>query len=1082
MTAGKTISAKITRPGLTGVVQRNRLFRILDGLMKKPVCWISSTAGSGKTKLVSSYLDFRKLPCIWYSCDQGDADPATFFYYLGLAAKKVAPRYKKPLPLLTPQYLEDIRSFTRTYFEQLYDRLAVRRTSNTVTHHFVVVLDNYQDVPDDSPFQDMIAGGLDIIPEGVRILVISRSGPPAAFARLLAGDKISLLEYGDMRFTLEESNDLLHERIPALDDQSAKAMYEKTEGWAAGIILMLEWARLKGMETAPEPAEDVAYSRIFDYFAGEIFDKTPREVQSFLLKTAFLPILSVPLAEALTGIAHVRQILVDLNRCNYFTERLSGSGQRYRYHPLFRDFLLNRARTKSTPDELARMQREAAALLEQSGQIEDAAKLYGESGEGECLARMVIHHARELLGQGRNKTIAEWIAGVPSSIADHHPWLLYWSGMCSFPFDRSQARKYLEKALALFNVRNDTSGLYLSWAGIVDTYVFELDEREHLDDCIADFEFLRRIHPAFPSKEIDLIASSRMLISLILRKTDQPKWVLQWFDRVSVLLQENPSIDIQMDILFFVSLYYLWTGEYHKNAILLERAETEILQHQSSPFVVIHIKMMKGMHCFVTAQYDSAIKILSDGLEITQQSDVDVSTSMLWGFKAAAEMASGNREMARFSHKKQMATALDKGRTLDIFYCRITAAWQALLDGDTSLAAENMEMISVTVEKRGTSYYRALWHIGMAQIAFLQGRPGEARIHISQAHRISLDMKSRVIEWYSLLITAWIFFQEGRKKAGLKSLRSALLLGRENGYAHLEFYQPAVMQFLYARALAEEIEPAYVKEQIRKLGLTPPAPQNAAASACLLEDWPYPIKIFTLGGFEIIKDDKPLLVSGKVQKKPLEMLKAVIAAGGVNVPVRHLTDSLWPDADGDLAHKSFETTLGRLRRLLGGDNFVRYSTSQVSLDLFRCRVDSLLLGQLIEEIRKSPDDRTFELCEKALLLYKGPFLPSDTALPWTVHRRETLKSALLHLMITNGRRFEEAGSWDRAADYYIKGLDLDSLAEIFYQRLMVCYQKLGSNADVARTYARCRSQLLNHLGTEPSVKTRSIYSSILQKR
>jgi LuxR family transcriptional regulator, maltose regulon positive regulatory protein len=135
-----------------------------------------------------------------------------------------------------------------------------------------------------------------------------------------------------------------------------------------------------------------------------------------------------------------------------------------------------------------------------------------------------------------------------------------------------------------------------------------------------------------------------------------------------------------------------------------------------------------------------------------------------------------------------------------------------------------MEMISAAVEKMRTSYYRALWCIGMAQIAFLRGRPGEAKNHISKAHRIGLDMKSRVIEWYSLLITAWILLQEGRTKEGFGSLRSALLLGRENGYTHLEFYQPSVMQFLYARALEEKIEPEYVKGQIRKLGLTPPAP------------------------------------------------------------------------------------------------------------------------------------------------------------------------------------------------------------------------------------------------------------------
>jgi LuxR family transcriptional regulator, maltose regulon positive regulatory protein len=1080
MTAEKTISVKITRPSLSGVIQRKRLFSILTDLAAKPVIWISSPAGSGKTTLVSSYLDFRQLPRIWYQCDEGDSDLATFFYYMGLAARKAAPRYKKSLPLLTPEYLASIPIFTRIYFETLYSRLLTPQGAAGPQHGFSIVLDNYQDVPGDSPFHDMIANGLEMIPEGVRVIVISRSDPPAAFARLQANDKISLFPHGDIRFTLKESKELLYGRIPELGSRAMKTIYERTEGWAAGIILMLERARLKG--TQMEPAADFADGRIFDYFAGEIFDKTPKAVQDFLLKTAFLPMLSVSLAEKLTGVRNAGRILATLNRHNYFTERLTGGGYGYQFHPLFRDFLLNRVKTKSTPAELVHMQKAAAALLEQSGQIEDAARLYSDAGEGQYLARMVIHHAREFLGQGRNKTVAEWIAGIPGRMAGDNPWLLYWTGMCSFPFDMPNARKYLEKSFALFQAVDDTSGLYLSWAGIVDTYTFELGEWKHLDRCIDLFEELRRTYPSFPSRETDLIASSRMLISLILRKTDQPKWVLQWFDRMSALLQETPSVDIQMDTAFFMSVYYLWKGEYHRNALLLQRAEADILHHAPSPFAVIRNKMMIGTHYWVTAQYDSALKTLSEGLDIAQESGVHVFDSLLWSFRAATEMATGHKDIAVKSLKNQMKTGLETANTLDIFFYHINCAWHALLNGNVSLAFENMETISAMTAKMGTPYYRALWNVGMAQVEFLQGRTKEAGSRISKAQRIGRDMKSQVIEWYSLLIDAWFLLQEGRESEGLGSLRRGLSLGRKHGYVHLEFYQPSVMQFLCARALEEGIETGYIQGLIRTLKLAPPANDQGEASARFIHDWPYPIKIFTLGRFEVLKDDGPLGYAGKVQKKPLEMLKAIIAAGGTNVPAGHLTDALWPDADGDLAHKSFEMTLSRLRRLLGGDDFIRYSTGQLSIDLQSCQVDSIALTHLIGEIRKSPDDQIVGLCEKALSLYKGPFLPADTGMPWAVHKREMLKSSLLHIIITTGRHYEQAGEWERAAEYYIKGLDTDNLAEIFYQRLMICYQKLGSNADAVRTYNRCVSLLHDNLGIRPSAETGAIYSSLIPRK
>ena len=204
-----------------------------------------------------------------------------------------------------------------------FETSSIRSVSH-LTKTFIV-LDNYQDVPADSPFHDMIANGFDVIPEGVHIVVISRSEPPPPLARLQANDKIDLLQYSDIRFTFDESRELVHGRIPKLDNECIKAMHEKTEGWAAGIILMLERVRLDG--TGIESAADFAYERVFDYFAGEIFNRTEKGVQDFLLKTAFLPMLSVPLAEKLTGVDNAGRILSTLNRHHFFTERLSGSGQ-----------------------------------------------------------------------------------------------------------------------------------------------------------------------------------------------------------------------------------------------------------------------------------------------------------------------------------------------------------------------------------------------------------------------------------------------------------------------------------------------------------------------------------------------------------------------------------------------------------------------------------------------------------------------------------------------------------------------------------------------------------------------------------
>ncbi len=78
--------------------------------------------------------------------------------------------------------------------------------------------------------------------------------------------------------------------------------------------------------------------------------------------------------------------------------------------------------------------------------------------------------------QGRNKTVEEWISGIPGGAQEANPWLSYWIGVCSIPLDMPRARKYLEKAFESFETMDDIAGIYMSWAGIVDTYAFGLDE------------------------------------------------------------------------------------------------------------------------------------------------------------------------------------------------------------------------------------------------------------------------------------------------------------------------------------------------------------------------------------------------------------------------------------------------------------------------------------------------------------------------------------------------------------------------------------------------------------------------------
>lgn len=1064
---------KLSMPDVSGIPPRLRLIELLDQVKQK-IIFVSAPGGSGKTTVVASYLEAHKLPCIWYSMDSVDSDAATFLHYVTIAAKSIRPGVSPDLPTMTPEYLQrGIKSFAKKYCETLYcfirDYCLKNNLTGLIDRHFYIVLDNYHEISPDSEVHEIISEFTALLPDGIKIIFITRNVPPSYLSQLMEKGSVALIDWNDIKFTLDESRSIINKEIQAgLMDRFLKDVHEKTRGWAAGMILMFEKARFGRMTFNSE--EDIESDGLFDIYAGDVFDKADRALKIFLLKTAFLPDISVITAEKMTGSKNAGQILSNLNSQNYFTEKLTGFKQEFKYHPLFRKFLLKRASEELSDTELYSTKKTAAEIAEQSEKTEVAAIIFFEIEDWQGLSRIIINNARSFLMQGRNKTIEEWITYFPEDMLQNSPWLIYWQGMCSFPFDMPRTRSFLEKAFSLFEETSDQSGIYLSWAGIVDSYAFERDEWMHLDHYIDMLEGLFEKYAPPDSMEIDLIVSSRMLISLTLRKTDRPEWVNEWYLRVSRLLEEKPSIDIHMDTIFCMSIYYLWIGEYNRNSILLEKADNEILAKKPSPFSVIRIKLMRGIHCWVSAMHEEAMLHLSEGLQIAERSGVHVFDSLLWSFIGASEMARGELTKASKSLKRQLASLAGTSNSLDLFFFHINSAWLEILNGRPYLASENLSAISSMASKMGSPYYIALWNIGMGQVAIMKSSHDDAKKHIKKALEISRQMKSHILEWSSILIDAFIDLWEKREKDGLSKLEAGLSIGRQYGYFHLEFYQPEINRFLYATALEKGIEQAYVYDIIKKLGFPPPE------SALYIEEWPWPVKIYTLGRFEIIINDIPLVFQGKEPKKPIEMLKALIAMGGRNVPEEKLTDALWPDATGDLASKSFETNLGRLRRILGGNNLVKYTSGQLSLDR-SCWVDSLAFADIYLQSKKE----TFHsplLREKGIDLYKGVFLPSDSNFPWVLSKRETLNSYQVRMILATGRNIEEKEDWGKAADFYLRGLDSEILSEEFYQRLMICYIKLGRMAEALKIYNTCRKVLKEYLDLPPSAETDSIFSSI----
>ena len=216
---------KLAPPRLGRVFARERLFALLDALSDRPAVWLHGAPGAGKSTLAATWLQARQRTVLWLQVDAGDADPATLAESLDALFVATAGT-TIDLPLLRADDLADLGAWLRR---------RIRRVLLYLPPPWVLVFDNQQELPADSPLQAALVQALGELPLGVQWLFISRELPPPAFARALAQQQLALFDADALRFDSDETLALaqLHGR------PEAAAVLASAQGWAGGMTLML---------------------------------------------------------------------------------------------------------------------------------------------------------------------------------------------------------------------------------------------------------------------------------------------------------------------------------------------------------------------------------------------------------------------------------------------------------------------------------------------------------------------------------------------------------------------------------------------------------------------------------------------------------------------------------------------------------------------------------------------------------------------------------------------------------------------------------------------------------------------------
>jgi len=790
---------KITFPTLPETVPRKRLFRLLDKRRHYKITWISGMAGSGKTTLAASYLGQNNAGRIWYQFDEGDNDLSTFFYYLGLAAKKASLKKTRPFPLFTPEYFQGAATFAMRYFEEICTRL---------TPPCFLVFDDYHMIQQDSPFHEVFRDGISQVSGDIHVIVISRKDPPPAFARMLVKNTMRVIGGQDLLMNIAESGKIVrNESKSRISREVLEGLHARTNGWAAGLILMAK--NIRRNNPSPDMHEFATPEEIFSYFAGELFANLDEGATSFLTKTAFLPRMTSAMAVELTGRDDAEALLKSIEHDHLFIEKSTSYQIVYHYHPLFREFLLSRAQERFELEQIDVLRKKAACLMAEAGYIEDAAYLFTQAGETGALISLIQEQAATLMEQGRSRTLEHWILKLPEKACGDAPWMSYWLGASRQHASPAEARKAFEQAFKIFNEKDDITGALLSWSGIIESILYEWNDFTLLDPWTAWLEEHLQTGLHYPSDDIEARVTVSMMCALMFRSPDREDMVL-WVEKALSLARKHGDIRLRIEAWDWAITYYCWMGNFTRAEIIKQESRQAMQMYQKIPAVLLHTKWLDiAMSIFTGVPDDAVLEEIFQALTIGEKAGIHIWDQMFFTTGIFTSLMLGNMETAA-DFIQRLKAAINPGQYHGYAMYHMSLALFSLLNKDMARALEHARTSYTIAAETGYIFPLVICSYAFAQTLIECENFTEAEKELDHIAGVVRRTRSTILEFMCLAAKARLAIIQGRNEEGMEYLSEAMSIGRiHNFHNMIWWWQPDLMSDLLIKALQAGIEVDY---------------------------------------------------------------------------------------------------------------------------------------------------------------------------------------------------------------------------------------------------------------------------------
>ncbi len=215
-----------------------------------------------------------------------------------------------------------------------------------------------------------------------------------------------------------------------------------------------------------------------------------------------------------------------------------------------------------------------------------------------------------------------------------------------------------------------------------------------------------------------------------------------------------------------------------------------------------------------------------------------------------------------------------------------------------------------------------------------------------------------------------------------------------------------------------------------------------------------------------------------------ELLSRLALDAGATVTTERLIDELWGDAAGPQARNTVQSTVSRLRRVLGDPATVIGSPTGYRLIVAPSDVDALAVvadAARAGEARRaaSPAD-ALEICTAALARFRGEPLAGAGDGAWLVAHRVRLDELRLTLAEWQIEARLALGAGAEVVGPLEELVRLHPGREGLWRSLMTALYRDGRQADALAAYTRLRTHLGDQLGLVPSPESSLLEQQILR--